>query len=83
VKDGTVKIDGTQVDIKPLNISLLIDSLYSTISINLFSHIENLTLIGTGKINGTGNDLDNSTGDVVIEKLKKEQKKANKLIVLV
>ena len=35
------------------------DSVYSSVTYSLGDNLENLTLIGTGKINGTGNALDN------------------------
>lgn len=36
-----------------------VDAVKSSISYTLGSHVENLTLMGAGAINGTGNDLDN------------------------
>jgi len=35
------------------------DTVYSTISYTLGNYVENLRIIGTGTVNGTGNDLDN------------------------
>lgn len=48
-----------------------IDTVYSTITYTLTPHVENLVLIGTEAINGTGNELDNhltgNSADNVLE----------------